>query len=133
MAEHRKDGCSDLKANLDDSLALARSCARFMDEKKVLDLAIFDLGDSCSVATHFVLGTGVNARHLQGVTENLQRYLKENHLRRPRVEGYREGKWILLDFGDVVLHLFQAESRRFYDLELLWGDSPRCDFSPAAL
>ncbi len=120
-----------MKANLDDPLALARTCARLLDEKKVVDLAIFDVADACSVATHFVLGTGINARHLQGVAEQLRRFLKENG-RRPRIEGYREGKWILLDLGEVVLHLFQAESRRFYDLELLWGDSPRCDLLPAA-
>jgi ribosome-associated protein len=120
-----------LKNDLGDPLILARSCALILDEKKVVDLVVFDVGGVTSITNYFVIGTGMNLRHLQGVVDHLERWLKERGLRRRGLEGYREGKWILLDLGDVVVHLFLAESRRFYDLELLWGDSLRCEFTPA--
>lgn len=122
-----------MEIDFHDPLNLARSCAAILDEKKITDLAILDVGDTLSITSYFVMGTGLNPRHLQSVVDHIERRLKESGVRRRGVEGYREGKWILLDLGDVIIHLFLAESRKFYDLELLWGDAERCDLAPAAL
>ncbi len=116
-----------MELDLHDPLQLARSCAALLDEKKVSDLQIYDVGDSVAITNFFVIGTGLNPRHLQSVVDHLERTLKDRGVRRRGIEGYREGKWILFDLGDVVVHLFLAETRGFYDLELLWGDVPRMD------
>ena len=109
-------------SDLRDPLTLARSCAAFLDEKKISDVSIFDVEESLSITSYFVIGTGLNQRHLQSVVDLLERHLKERGVMRRGLEGYREGKWILFDLGDVIVHLFQGESRKYYDLELLWGD-----------
>ncbi len=114
-----------MELDLRDPLTLARSCAAILDEKKITELEIFDVGSSLAITGYFVIGTGLNPRHLQSVVDHLGRSLKDRGVVRLGVEGYREGKWILFDLGDVVVHLFLSESRKFYDLELLWGDSPR--------
>ena len=119
-----------MKSDYHDPLVLARSCAELLDEKKISNVAIFDVADSLAITSYFVIGTGLNLRHLQSVVDHIQRTLKDHGVRRRGLEGYQEGKWILVDLGDVIIHLFQAESRRFYDLELLWGDSLRREFVP---
>jgi ribosome-associated protein len=122
-----------LNIDLHDPLNLARACAAILDEKKVSDLESFDVSESVYFTSYFVLGTGLNARHLQTAVDHLEQSLKERGIRRIGLEGYRDGKWVLLDLGEVVVHLFLSEARQFYDLGLLWGDSPRIDLSlPAA-
>ncbi len=116
-----------MKLNLNDPLVLAQTCAALLLEKKISDLQIFNVGESFSITDYFVIGTGMNPRHLKTVTDHIERFLKDHGRRSCGLEGYREGKWILLDLGDVVVHLFLAESRKFYDLEILWGDSPRLE------
>lgn len=118
--------------DLHDPLTLARSCAAILDEKKISDLTILDVGNSLAITNYFVIGTGMNLRHLQSVVDHLERTLKDSGVGRRGLEGYREGKWILMDLGDVVIHLFLAAERSFYDLELLWGDSVRRELIPAA-
>jgi ribosome-associated protein len=116
-----------LDIDLHDPLHLARSCAALLDEKKITDLQIYDVADSVAITSFFVIGTGLNPRHLQSVVDHLQHSLKDHGVKRRGVEGYREGKWILFDLGDVIVHLFLSETRTFYDLDLLWGDAPRMD------
>jgi ribosome-associated protein len=122
-----------LKSDLHDPANLVRACAAILDEKKITDIQIYDVGDTLAIAGYFLIGTGLNARHLQGVVDNISRFLRENGLSRRGIEGYSEGKWILFDLGDIVIHLFLEEGRKFYDLELLWGDCPRLELElPAA-
>ena len=122
-----------MKSDLHDPANLVRACAAILDEKKITDIQAYDVGDSLGIAGYFLLGTGLNARHLQGVVDHISRFLRENGLSRRGIEGYSEGKWILVDLGDIVIHLFLEEGRKFYDLELLWGDSPRLELAlPAA-
>jgi len=118
--------------DLHDPLTLARSCAAILDEKKISDLRILDVGNSLAITNYFVMGTGMNLRHLQSVVDHLERTLKDGGVRRRGLEGYREGKWILMDLGDVVVHLFLAAERSFYDLELLWGNSVGLELIPRA-
>ena len=111
--------------DLDDPLVLARECVRILDEKKINELVILEVGASTPIATHFVVGTGLNARHLKSGVDAIEQLLKQRGLPRRGIEGYHSGNWVLLDLGDVVVHLFLAASRKFYDLEFLWGDCPR--------
>jgi len=112
------------------SRALAVRCAQLLDEKKLEDIAIFDVRRSIQITDYFVIASGLTSRHIQSVSNHLAKELRESGYSRTGLEGYHDGKWILLDYLDVVVHLFLVENRGHYDLELLWGDCPRVAFAP---
>ncbi len=115
---------------IDGSRVLAQRCAELLDEKKLQDLAIFDVGAAIQITEYFVIASGLNSRHIQNVSGFLSKTLREEGVSRGGLEGHREGKWILLDYDNVVVHLFLVENRKYYDLELLWGDCPRVEWTP---
>jgi ribosome-associated protein len=81
----------------------------------------------------FVIATGTSRRHVKTLIEEVEEHLKVRLDRRPlRREGVEFGHWVLLDYGDIVIHVFDVETRDFYDLERLWGDAPRLEFEPAS-
>ena len=111
-----------------DSRRLAIHCARFLDENKLEDITVFDVGTALGITDYFIVATGRNARHLKAAADKLLRGLREQGVKRFGVEGYQDCKWVLIDLVDAVVHLFDRESRKFYDLELLWGDCPRLEW-----
>ena len=112
-----------------DSRLLAIHCARFLDENKLEDITVFEVGASLGITDYFIVATGRNGRHLKAASDKLLKELREQGIKRYGVEGYEACKWVLVDLVDAVVHLFDKESRKFYDLELLWGDCPRLDWS----
>jgi ribosome-associated protein len=110
---------------------LAQHCAELLDEKKLQDITIFEVGPAIQITEYFVIASGLNARHVQNVSGFLSKSLREDGVSRGGLEGYHEGKWILLDYDSVVVHLFLVENRDYYDLELLWGDCPRVEWTPS--
>ena len=81
----------------------------------------------------FLIATGTSRRHVKSLVEEAEEQLKLRLDRRPlRREGADYGHWVLLDYGDIVIHVFDVETRDFYDLERLWGDAPRLEFEPAS-
>lgn len=84
------------------------------------------MGDLLQITEVFVIVTGTSNRHVRTLADEVDDRLKERLDRDPfRVEGITESQWVLLDYGDVIVHVFQAETRAFYDLERLWADAPR--------
>ena len=79
----------------------------------------------------FIIATGTSRRHVISLAEEAELKLKEQDRRPLRREGTENGTWVLLDYGDVVIHLFDEETRAYYDLERLWADAPRLEFEPA--
>ena len=79
----------------------------------------------------FVIATGTSNRHVRTLAEETELQLKTLDRRPLRREGVEEGKWLLLDYGDVVVHIFDDETRSYYELERLWGNAPRITFEPA--
>jgi len=79
----------------------------------------------------FIIASGTSRRHVMSLAEEAELRLKEQDRRPLRREGMNRGTWVLLDYGDVVLHLFDEETRAYYDLERLWADAPRLTFEPA--
>ena len=121
---------TDAKSRLkEDSRCSAIRCARILDENKLEDVTVLHVGSSLHITDYFIIATGRNRRHLKAACDCLFRELREHGVQRHGVEGYREGGWVLIDFVDVVVHVFDADSRKFYDLELLWGDRPRVDWA----
>ncbi|HET9229462.1 MAG TPA: ribosome silencing factor, partial [Thermoanaerobaculia bacterium] len=72
----------------------------------------------------FLICTGTSERQVQAIADAVQEKMREEQVRPLHVEGYNRGQWVLLDYGDFVVHIFQEEPRRFYSLERLWGDAP---------
>jgi len=94
--------------------------------KKGDDIVILDVGPVLAITDCFVITSAPNDRLVRAIAEEIERALKEVGGPAPRrTEGLREGEWVLLDYGDFVVHVFVEETRRFYDLERLWRDAPR--------
>jgi ribosome-associated protein len=100
--------------------------ARAAASKKGEDPVILDVGAVLAITDSFVITSAGNDRLVRSIAEDIEKEVKEAGGPAPRrVEGLREGEWVLLDFGDFVVHVFLEETRRFYDLERLWADAPR--------
>lgn len=111
-----------------ESVDLAVAAARAADDKKASDLSILEVADILAVVDLFVLASAGSDRQLKAVADEIERALREDHDRKPaRREGTPASGWLLLDYGDIVCHLFSTEQRDFYSLERLWSDVPRRD------
>ena len=107
------------------SIELAKLCARTAVEKKAEDLIILDVRKLCSFTDYFVIISGRSTRHVQGLAEAIEDEFRSKRLSTSKSEGLKEGAWVLLDYSDVVVHIFYSETRKFYDIEGLWHDAPR--------
>ena len=104
---------------------LAAACTRIALDTKAEDLVVLDVRGLASFTDYFVIMSGRSTRHVQGLAEAIEGELRAKRVNSKHSEGLREGLWVLLDLGDVVVHIFYHESRAFYDLEGLWHDAPR--------
>ena len=94
-------------------------------DKKATDLDVLEVGKLTSIADYFIIMSAGNERQGQAISDNIAARLKEELGVRPLlIEGTTPGRWILLDFGDFIVHIFTEDVRRFYGLERLWGDAP---------
>ena len=109
------------------SLEVAQMLSQAALEKKAEDLLILDVHGISSFADYFVIMSGRSTRHVQGLADAVGQYMSKKRMSQKKIEGFNEGHWVLLDYGDVVVHIFYHESREFYDLEGLWHDAPRVD------
>lgn len=111
-----------------DAVELAQVAVAGADDKKATDLAVLDVADLMAVVDVFVLASTRNERQLKAAAESIEDRVRERLDRRPlRREGTPASGWFLLDYGDVVCHVFDEEQRAFYDLDRLWADVPRID------
>jgi ribosome-associated protein len=108
------------------SLELALAAARTAEDHRGSDVVVLDMRPITPEFDYFVLVTGNSRRQLHAISEEIDRVLeRELHDQRLGLEGYSESRWILLDYGSVVIHLFDAETRDYYALEDLWGSAER--------
>ncbi len=108
-------------------------CAQAVDSKKADDIVILDLRKISTFADFFVICSGTSEPHLKAITNELQESMKKDHGVPPlRVDGFPLSHWVVADFGDVVVHIFNEEKRRHFALEDLWSDAPRVPFTPVA-
>lgn len=94
-------------------------------EKKAIDLVVLDLRDIASFTDFFIIVSGSNERQVQAISDEVSETLKREGSPAARVEGYKTAEWVLLDYGDFVVHVFDDKARKFYDLERLWRESKR--------
>ncbi len=102
-----------------------------MDGKKGLDICLLDVSELLVITDLFVIASGTSRRHVLTLVEETEQQLKAIERRPLRREGMQDGRWVLLDYGDMVIHVFDTETRAYYDLERLWGNAPRLEFEPA--
>lgn len=105
---------------LDERIRMALKAA---GEKKAQDLTVLDLREIASFTDYFVITSGANERQVQAISDEVFETLKKAGTAAARVEGYKTAEWILLDYGDFVVHVFDEKARKFYDLERLWRES----------
>lgn len=107
--------------------------ARAADAKGARDVVVIEVADVLVVADEFVVASASNDRQVKAVVEEVERQVAEAGLAKPlRVEGLDDRRWVLLDYGDVVVHVFVEETRRYYELERLWADVPRVEWADHA-
>lgn len=96
-----------------------------LDDDKAQDVVVIDLEGKSDIADFMVIATGASQRQVGAMSDHLQKKIKAEGVRGAAVEGIPQCDWVLIDAGDVVVHLFRPEVRRFYDLEKMWGDAHR--------
>ena len=111
----------------EESQRTAVAAARAALEKKAEDVVVLDLRGVSGYTDFLVIGSGGSDRQLEAIAESVEKELTSHGHREIGSEGQRGGRWVLLDFGDVVVHVFHGEERAHYDLEGLWADAPRIE------
>lgn len=104
-----------------ESIEIARYVVDVVEDKKAEDILLLDLRPDAIIADYFVICTGNSDRQLRALADGVREQVKEKYAKLPfSVEGKPESGWVLMDYGNIVVHLFQAEKRRYYDLEGMW-------------
>ena len=112
------------------SYQLAMLAARTAADNNGKDIVVLDLREQTPIFDYFVIATGTSRRQLHAISDEIESVLlRDLGDRRLGLEGYQESHWVILDYGDVVVHLFDENARQFYDLEGLWGGAARVDTS----
>ena len=108
-----------------ETLDKGRFCLSIIKERKALDPVMFDVGGMTSIADYFIITSGNSSRQVQAIARHLTRRMREEGYKSYGIEGEQEGHWVLIDYGDIVIHIFYQPVREFYDLEGLWIEAPR--------
>ncbi|AGC67644.1 iojap-like protein [Thermoclostridium stercorarium subsp. stercorarium DSM 8532] len=93
-----------------------------LEEKKAKELTVIDIRNLTTIATYFIICSGTSTTHIKALADEVEFRLKEKGVSPHRIEGYNNARWILMDYGEIVVHIFHEEDRRFYNLERLWQD-----------
>jgi ribosome-associated protein len=109
-------------------LELARSAADAAADKKANDVVVLDIHGLSVIADYFIICSGNSNTQVQAIAKGVRDKLAKMDYHPKAMEGYDEARWILLDYGDVVVHVFRQEEREFYNLERVWGDAPQLSF-----
>ena len=104
------------------SRKMAKIAYEAMEEKKAENIQIIDIEEISVLADYFLIASGTNRNQVQALAENVEEKLFKAGFEKKQTEGFASGNWILLDYGDIVIHIFDRENRLFYDLERIWRD-----------
>ncbi|NSL50259.1 ribosome silencing factor [Calidifontibacillus erzurumensis] len=107
----------------DIMLIAAKAC----DSKKAEDITVLDMRGVSLVADFFIICHGNSEKQVQAIAREVKEKAQENNVNIKRLEGYDEARWVLVDLGDTIVHIFHRDERIYYNLERLWGDAPRVD------
>lgn len=106
------------------------AAAQAADDKKAIDPVILDVASILAITEAFVITSGANSRQVKTIADEIEHQIKQAGGPAPRqIEGLSDARWVLMDYGDFVVHVFLDETREFYDLERLWSDAPRIEWA----
>jgi ribosome-associated protein len=105
----------------------ARSMAKILDDKKALDVKLLHIGTLTTIGDYFVVATGTSTTQVKALADEVDRQCGKKGILPKRIEGYQSASWVLMDYQDVIVHIFLSETREFYALERLWSDAPVVD------
>ncbi|WP_077327096.1 ribosome silencing factor [Virgibacillus siamensis] len=108
---------------------LVRRAANACEDKRALDIVALDMKDVSLMADYFLICHGNNERQVQSISRAIKDSMEEIDVTIKRLEGYEQARWILVDLGDVVCHIFHKDERSYYNLERLWGDAARVELN----
>lgn len=110
---------------IEDSKALAQAAVAAAEEMKALDVVMMNVSERTTMTDFLVICSGTSDTHLKSIAENIQDTMRNDWKKRAKPQGTADSFWMVLDYGDVIVHIFDAETREFYDLERLWASSLR--------
>jgi ribosome-associated protein len=102
-------------------------CMKIIKERKAVDPVLFEVGKLSSITDFFLVASGNSSRQVQAISRHISQRMREEGFKPYGIEGVQEGHWVLMDYGDVVIHIFYQPVREFYDLEGLWIEAPRIE------
>ena len=107
---------------------MARLAVAALEDRKAVDVKVINIENISTLADYFIIASGTNRNQVQAMSEAVEEELQKQDIHPKNIEGYQTANWILMDYGDIVLHIFDEENRLFYDIERIWKDG-----SPAEL
>ena len=111
------------------TLEQAKETAKILSEKKGLNIKVIEIADVSVIADYMVIATGNSSTHVKALADEVETQLDDMGISVSHIEGYRSNSWILLDYIDIIVHVFSNEAREYYDLERLWEDGTHIDIS----
>lgn len=108
-----------------ETLQIAEEMIHAISDKKAKDIILMEVGEKLPITEYFIIASGGSSTQVRAISDGVEAKMKENGILPLRTEGHREGRWVLADYGDVIVHVFHEEEREFYGLERLWGDVPQ--------
>ena len=110
-----------------DAREMAKLAIEALEDKKAEDIKIIDISHVSVIADYFIIANGTNTNQIQAMSDNVEEVLGKAGCHPRQIEGYQNANWILMDFQDVIIHIFDKENRLFYDLERIWRDGVLID------
>ena len=112
---------------MNQALEMARVAYQALDEKKGEDIRVIDISGISVIGDYFVITNGTSDSQVRALVENVEEKMHKAGYAAKETEGHRSGAWVLIDFGDVIVHIFDRENRQFYNLERIWNDGKKID------
>jgi ribosome-associated protein len=103
--------------------------SRIAMDRKAMDVVVLDMREASSITDYFLICSGGSERQVRAIADAIDEQLEPSGIASLGVEGYQEGHWILMDYGDVIVHVFSEDTREYYDLERLWANAPKIDLT----
>ncbi|MCI9525882.1 MAG: ribosome silencing factor [Lachnospiraceae bacterium] len=117
---------------MDISREMAKTACRALSEKKAEDLRVIEISEISPLADYFIIATGSNTNQIQAMVDAVDEALTKEEHQVKQIEGNRNSSWVLMDYGDIIVHIFSQEDRLFYNLEKIWTDGKRIEVEDLA-
>lgn len=119
----------NIQTGKEQSIEMTQIAIKALEAKKGEEIKVIDISEVSVLADYFIIATGTNRSQIQALTDNVEQQLGLSGFQVKQIEGYDNANWILMDFGHIIVHVFDKENRLFYDLERIWRDGKQIDYT----